>query len=229
MPKYIRVILVDDEALFRSGMRFILERQANIKVVFEASNGIELLEYLAAAATLPDIVLMDLKMPELNGVETTKILNKTYPNLKIIALSSYDSKSFIINMVNEGASSYIIKNSTPQEMIATINKVHSKGFYYNEFTLKIIREEKLKKTDTILKSILDADFLTQREYEVLELICLEFSSPEIAEKLNISPRTVEVHRTNLMEKTKTKNVAGLVVFAIQNNLISIETILKMDQ
>jgi DNA-binding NarL/FixJ family response regulator len=227
MEKQIEIILVDDEALFRSGIKFILEREPNIKVIFEASNGSELLNYLNRVKNLPDIILMDLKMPMLNGVETTKILNSLFPKLKIIALSSYDTKSFILNMINEGVSSYIIKNSTPQEMIETINKVHKKGFYYNEMTLKIINNEKKRKNDTNLKSVLDPDFLTNREREVLELICMEFNTQDIAEKLAISPRTIEVHRNHLMEKTKTKNVAGLVVFALQNDLISIETVLKM--
>ncbi|TPV33421.1 response regulator transcription factor [Paucihalobacter ruber] len=227
MEKQIEIILVDDEALFRSGIKFILEREPNLKVVFEASNGNELLNYLKRAKRLPDIILMDLKMPMLNGVETTKILNTLYPQLKVIALSSYDTRSFIINMINEGVSSYIIKNSTPQEMIETINKVHQKGFYYNKLTLKIINDEKKNKSNTAVKSVLDPDFLTNREYQILEHICLEFNTQEIAEKLSISPRTIEVHRNNLMEKTKSKNVAGLVVFALQNDLISIETLLKM--
>jgi DNA-binding NarL/FixJ family response regulator len=227
MDKSIKIILVDDEALFRSGIKFILEREANLEVIFEASNGSELLEYLNRGSSLPDIILMDLKMPMLNGVETTKAINTLYPELKIIALSSYDTRAFIINMINEGVSSYIIKNSTPEEMIETINKVHKKGFHYNEMTFKIINEQKKNKGDTNFKSILDSEFLTNREREVLELICKEFNSQEIAEKLSVSPRTIEVHRNHLMEKTKTKNVAGLVVYALQNNLISIESVLKM--
>lgn len=227
MEKQIEIILVDDEALFRSGIKFILERESNLKVIFEASNGNELLDFLKRVKKLPDIILMDLKMPMLNGVETTKILNSLYPKLKIIALSSYDTRSFILNMINEGVSSYIIKNSTPQEMIETINKVYKKGFHYNEMTLKIINNEKKRKNDTNLKSVLDPDFLTNREREVLELICMEFNTQDIADKLSISPRTIEVHRNHLMEKTRTKNVAGLVVYALQNDLISIETVLKM--
>ena len=227
MKNPIKIVLVDDEALFRNGIKFILDREPNFNVVFEASNGQELLDYLKLTSSLPDIILMDLKMPVLNGVETIKILNSSYPELKVIALSSYDTKSFIINMINEGVSSYIIKNSTPKEMIETINKVQKKGFHYNELTFKIINDEKKNKNHSVTKSVLDPDFLTNRENEILELICLEFNNHEIAEKLGVSSRTIEVHRSNLMEKTKSKNVAGLVVFAIQNNLISIETVLKL--
>ena len=227
MKKQINIILADDETLFRSGIKFILERVPHINVVFEASNGKELIDYLNEVTQLPDIILMDLKMPTLNGVEATKWINGRYPDLKIIALSSYNTKSFIINMINEGASSYIVKNSTPKEMIETINKVHTKGFHYNKFIYSIINEERDKKNNPNIKSILDANFLTNREQEVLELICLEYSTPEIAESLGISNRTVDVHRNNLMDKTKSRNVAGLVVFAIQNNLISFENLLKL--
>lgn len=226
MQETIKIILVDDEELFRSGIKFILDREPNINVIFEASNGSELLDYLEKGNTLPDIILMDLKMPTLNGVETTKILNKDYPKLKVIALSSYDSKSFIINMINEGVSSYIVKNSTPQEMIETINKVYIKGFHYNSLTLKVIKEEEFEMGKLKSKSVLDSNFLTKREKEILELICLENNTAEIADKLCISPRTVDVHRTNMLEKTNSKNVAGLVVFAIQNDLIPLESVIK---
>lgn len=226
MQETIKIILVDDEELFRSGIKFILDREPNINVIFEASNGSELLDYLEKGNTLPDIILMDLKMPTLNGVETTKILNKDYPKLKVIALSSYDSKSFIINMINEGVSSYIVKNSTPQEMIETINKVYIKGFHYNSLTLKVIKEEEFEMGKLKAKSVLDSNFLTVREKEVLELICMEYNTGEIAGKLCLSPRTVEVHRKNMLEKTNSKNVAGLVVFAIQNDLIPLESVIK---
>lgn len=226
MNTTIKIILVDDEELFRSGIKFILDRETNLSVIYEASNGSELLDYLENGNTQPDIILMDLKMPTLNGVETTKILNKDYPKLKVIALSSYDSKSFIVNMINEGVSSYIVKNSTPKEMIETINKVYIKGFHYNSLTLKVIKEEEFEMGKLKSKSVLDTNFLTNREKEVLELICLEHNTAEIADKLCISPRTVDVHRTNMLEKTNSKNVAGLVVFAIQNELIPLESVIK---
>ena len=168
----------------------------------------------------PDIILMDLKMPNLNGVEATKIIQKEYPEIKIIALTSYDSKSFINNMIQVGASSYLIKNATPTEMIFTINEVAKNGFYYNDSVLQTINDciVPLPKNT---KSSFDEDFLTSREKEVLELICKQFNTQEIADKIFISPRTVEGHRTNLLLKTECKNIAGLVVYAIQNKIIDI--------
>ena len=224
MHNIIKIILVDDELLFRKGVQFMLERENNIKIIFEASNGEELISYLNQNENdLPDIILMDLKMPLLNGVEATKRIHKKYPDVKIIALTSFDTKPFIINMIQEGASSYLIKNASPKEMIHTINEVALKGFYYNHLILSIIDEGLIfgnKKT----KSSFDEEYLTTREKEVLELICEQFSTNQIAEKLFISPRTVEGHRNNLLLKTESKNIAGLVVYAIQNKIVVLKNI-----
>ena len=224
MHNIIKIILVDDELLFRKGVQFMLERENNIKIIFEASNGEELISYLNQNENdLPDIILMDLKMPLLNGVEATKRIHKKYPDVKIIALTSFDTKPFIINMIQEGASSYLIKNASPKEMIHTINEVALKGFYYNHLILGVIDEGLIfgnKKT----KSSFDEEYLTIREKEVLELICEQFSTNQIAEKLFISPRTVEGHRNNLLIKTESKNIAGLVVYAIQNKIVVLKNI-----
>ncbi len=220
MQKEIKILLADDELLFRKGIAFLLERELNIEIVFEAADGSEILDYLSTNKNHPDIILMDLKMPNLNGVEATKIIQKEYPEIKIIALTSYDSKSFINNMIQVGASSYLIKNATPTEMIFTINEVAKNGFYYNDSVLQTINDciVPLPKNT---KSSFDEDFLTSREKEVLELICKQFNTQEIADKIFISPRTVEGHRTNLLLKTECKNIAGLVVYAIQNKIIDI--------
>ncbi len=216
----IKILLADDELLFRKGIAFLLEREQNIKIVFEASDGSKILDYLSTNKNHPDIILMDLKMPNLNGVEATKIIQKEYPEIKIIALTSYDSKSFINNMIQVGASSYLIKNATPTEMIFTINEVAKNGFYYNDSVLQTINDCVVPLPKNI-KSSFDDDFLTSREKEVLELICKQFNTQEIADKIFISPRTVEGHRTNLLLKTECKNIAGLVVYAIQNKIIDI--------
>ncbi|VXB61960.1 DNA-binding response regulator [Flavobacterium sp. 9AF] len=220
----IKIILADDELLFRKGILFMLERESNIEIIYEASNGEELVNYLNENQdNLPDIILMDLKMPMLNGVEATKKVHKKFPEIRIIALTSYDTKPFIINMIQEGASSYLVKNASPKEMISTINEVASKGFYYNDLIMSIIHEGLIfgtKKT----KSTFDEEYLTTREKEILELICEQLSTNEIAEKLFISPRTVDGHRNNLLLKTESKNIAGLVVYAIQNKIVTLKNI-----
>ena len=217
----IKIAIADDEALFRAGMSFILTRVINFEIVFEAENGSDLIEKLKVATELPDVILMDLKMPLLNGVESTKILQKEYPEIKVIAVTSYDGKSFITNMIDVGASSYLLKNTSPKVVVNTINEVYDKGFYYDERVLKIIHENLLSAKSKRIKSDLDNNLLTKREKEILELICNQYTTNEIADKLFISPRTVEGHRNNLLIKTESKNVAGLVIYGIQKKLIEL--------
>lgn len=219
MKTPIKIILVDDEILFRKGIIFLLEREENFKVVFEASNGSELIAYLEKTTSQPDIIIIDLKMPVLNGVEATKIIHKSFPDIKIIALTSYDTKSFVANMLQVGAVSYLIKNATPKDLIHTINEVSTKGYYYNDNVLNIIQN--IAKAGKNTRCNLDTNFLSAREIEVLRLICLQKSTAEIAEELFISPRTVEGHRNNLLLKTESKNTAGLVVYAIQNEITAL--------
>jgi DNA-binding NarL/FixJ family response regulator len=218
MESKIKIILVDDEILFRKGISFLLEREKNLEIIFEASNGDELISYLQSNKNHPDIIMMDLKMPLINGIEATKIIRKDFPEIKIIALTSYDSKSFVANMIDVGAVSYLIKNATPQDLLTTINEVALKGFYYTDYIMEIIKEDVL----TTKKGNFDSNFLTKREIEVLKLICFQKSTVEIAEQLFISPRTVEGHRNNLLLKTESKNIAGLVVYAVQNDIILLE-------
>ena len=217
MSKKIKLILVDDEALFRKGISFLLDREEDIKVIHEASNGIELLSFLENSNVHPDIIIMDLKMPLLNGVEATKVINKEYPKIKIIALSSYRSKSFVANLVNVGAVSYLIKNATPSELLKTIYEVNNKGFYYDEYVIKVIKDIDLNTYYDKLE--LNVNVLTSREIEVLQLLCEQKTTAEIAELLFISPRTVDGHRNNLLLKTDSKNIAGLVFYAIQNKIV----------
>lgn len=220
MDATIKIVLVDDEILFRKGISFLLEKEKNIKVIFEASDGSELISFLKESSIHPDIIIMDLKMPILNGVEATKLIRNEFPKIKIIALTSYNSKSFVANMISVGAVSYLVKNATPQELLLTINEVAAKGFYYDEFVMKNIQENMCVSKN--IKSYLDNNFLTSRELEILKLICEQKNTVEIAEKLFISPRTVEGHRNNLLLKTESKNIAGLVVYAIQNEITLIQ-------
>jgi DNA-binding NarL/FixJ family response regulator len=218
MRDTIKIVLVDDEVLFRKGILFLLDREENIKVVHEASNGVELLDYLKRAVVLPDIVMTDLKMPLLDGVEATRILHAEFPTIKVIALTSYDSISFVRNMIDMGAASYIVKNATPQELITTIREVGDKGFFYNDNVLRILQDDGT--TNKKARNNGSNHFLTNREVEILQLICDQKTTAEIADVLFISPRTVEGHRNNLLLKTESKNIAGLVVYAIQNNIVA---------
>jgi DNA-binding NarL/FixJ family response regulator len=209
--------LTDDETLFRKGVRFLLEEYDDLEVIIEASNGLELLQQLRSNNQIPEVLLLDLQMPEMDGIQTTEQLQKEYPSIKVIILTTHYSKAFIKNMIELGASSYLPKNSDPGEVLRTIREVATKGFYYNDFVMEVIRENLMNKTPS-RKASLEIQF-TAREKEVLELICQQLTTSEIAEKLFISPRTVDGHRNNLLEKTGSRNTAGLVVYAYENEIV----------
>lgn len=216
----IRIAIAEDEALFRKGMIALLEGEEGLHISFEAGDGQELLDKLDACETVPDVVLLDLKMPRLNGIEVAKVLREKHPDLKIIVLSTYFSRAFIINMIELGASAYLPKNAVPEEVIRTIREVREKGFSYDHHVMEVIRDNMIRKTKP--KANLETGLeITAREREILQMICEEYTTPEIAEKLYISPRTVDGHRNNLLQKLGCRNVAGLVVFALQHQLVTI--------
>jgi DNA-binding NarL/FixJ family response regulator len=215
----INIAITDDATLFRKGLTLLLEDFNDIDVILEANNGQELLDQLAAATTLPDVIILDLQMPVLDGVDTAKILREEYENIKIIVLSSHYSKAFILNMIEVGASAYLAKNTSPNEFATTIQNVHKNGFHYNQEVWAIIQKNLTKKEKVTASFVED---LTKRELEILQLLCEQHTSTEIAEKLFISKRTVEGHRNNLLNKLNCRNIAGLVVYAIQNQLVKIK-------
>lgn len=214
----IKLAIVDDEELFRIGITYILSKDEALDIVFQGSNGQELLDYLRGGDNLPDIIMMDIKMPVLNGVEATKIIQKEFKDIHIIALTTYGSKQFIRNMISVGACAYLVKNSSPDRVSHTIKQVFYNGFYYDEQVIDILgkRFDPVQVDD---KSLFDSQFLTPREREILELICQQNTTSEIGQKLYISSRTVDIHRKNLLQKAGVKNSAGLVAFAISNNLV----------
>jgi DNA-binding NarL/FixJ family response regulator len=213
----IKILLADDELLFRKGLRFIIEREADIEVLYEAANGKELIDFLKSSRDHPDIIITDLKMPLLNGVQATKLIRKDFPDIKIIALSSYGSKAFVANMIDVGAVSYLVKNASPQELLTTIREVYRIGFYHSSYVKQVIQEiAKENNSKSAYENV-----LTNREIEVLQLICEQKTTAEIAKKLFLSPRTIDGHRNNLLIKTNAKNSAGLVFYAIQNKLLLI--------
>lgn len=220
MKRKIRIAIADDQLLFRQGLMAIIQSQDDIKILFDAEDGHDLLMKLRASKTKPDIIVTDLKMPNLNGVEATKLIRDEFNGIKIIALTSYFSKPFILNMISIGAVAYLAKNSTPKLMLHTIREVHSKGFYYDEIVFNYIKEGQSNSKANKVKSSLDDDYFTERELEILELICKQFTAKEIADKLSLSKRTVETHRSHLLLKTQSKNIAGLVVYALTNKIIN---------
>lgn len=216
----VRVAIADDHVLFRKGLITILELDDDLEVIYDADNGEELIKKLEAQ--VPEVILMDLKMPVMDGMEATKLIKAKYPEVKILILSMYDEEKFIIHCLELGANGYLLKNTDPDEVVKAIHTVVEKDFYFNNHISTVMLKGLNQKTRAKGKPQFDNSVeLTKREREILELICKELTTPEMAEKLFISNRTVEGHRKNLLEKTGAKNTAGLVVFALKNELVEI--------
>ena len=222
--KTLKIAIADDQVLFRKGMVNIINSFKDIEIVLEASNGIELLEGLEKSSKIPDIVILDLSMPELNGIDTTKVIHEKYPKIKIIILSVYSEDRFVTHLMELGVNAYLFKNVEPNEVEKVIWSIMEKDFYFNEAFLLAMRKRLTGKKPRLLIQDNIPSLLSHRELEVLDLICKQYTASEIGEKLFISTRTVDGHRNNLLEKTGMKNTAGLVVFSIKNNLIDPATL-----
>jgi DNA-binding NarL/FixJ family response regulator len=201
--------------MFRSGLRFLLSNIPNITVIGEASNGKEFLEM--AENECIDIALMDINMPEMNGIEATRIAMEKYPDLKVIVLSMHGEEEYYDQMLDAGVKGFLLKNSDADELIAAIEAVIAgKSYFSQELLVDILDQKRLQKLRT------DAVKLSTRELEVLKLICDGFSNAEIAEQLFISHRTVDRHRANLLSKTGCKNSTSLVMYAVKNKIVEID-------
>ncbi len=219
----IKISLVDDQQLFRSGLASLIKSVNEFELLHEAENGKIFIDQLEQRKSIhPDIALIDMHMPEMNGVELNDILQKKFPLIRVIILSVYDQERFISKMIEAGACGYLTKNCEITELIAAINTTYKTGFYFNQATLQAMRKATQYKSIDI-KNINNIPIdLTSREKEILVLLCKEFTNAEIGERLFISQRTVEGHRNNLIQKTGCRNTAGLVIFAIKNGLVDIE-------
>ncbi|SMG33491.1 two component transcriptional regulator, LuxR family [Marivirga sericea] len=210
----IKVLLVDDHRLIRDGIRFYLEKDGHeIIIAGEASDGKQALIFLDNNPDAVDIMLTDISMPEMNGVELATEVNKKYPAIKIIALTMIKDSQYVKQMLQAGASGYLLKNAREKEIVEAVKAVYKGESYYAQEATKAIMDFMSKK-----KQDSDVVAISKREKEVLRLIIDELSNQEIADKLFISIRTVEAHKRNLMEKTGSKTLAGLVKYAINNFL-----------
>ena len=215
-----RLAIADDHALFRRGIMNIIGQHPDIEFVLEATNGQELIDALEIQMPNIDVVLMDLQMPVMDGIKATEILKIKYPNLKIVVLSMHDEDHFVTHLMEVGANAYLLKDSDPEEVERAIFTVMKEDFYYGDFLSKVMHRRMLRKTAVREPSrFANATVnLSEREEEVLKMICGGLTNVEIAEKVHLSPRTVDGHRTRIMEKVGVKNTAGLVVFAVKNML-----------
>lgn len=212
----VKIALADDHKIVRDGIKTMLESQPGIDVVAEASNGIEILEKLED--TPVDLVIMDISMPEKDGIQATKDLKEAHPNVKVLALSMSNDDLHIRQMIQAGVSGYIMKSAGRKDLKDAIETIMSGEHYFSDEATQSIMMDLVKGKGK--STTMDAVHITDRELEILELIVQEYTNQEIAEKLFISPRTVDAHRRNLLQKTGARNTAGLVKYAFQHNLIS---------
>ena len=219
----IKVFLVDDHKLIRDGIKAHFDDDDRFEIVGEAANGQIALELLKDIQT--DIILMDINMDTMDGIECTGKINELYPEVKILALTMLDENQHIKEMLKAGAVGYLLKNSNEQEIKQGIISVSEGQPFYSPKVLHTVMNSLSTSITKKKKSRFEPNIpLTEREKEVLVLIIKEFSNQEIADKLYISKRTVDAHKRNLLEKTGAKNVAGLVIFALNNGIINGEEI-----
>lgn len=214
-----KILIVDDHQLFRSGLQLLLKGNDSFSVVAEASNGLEMLQYLDLNP-LPDIVLLDISMPVMDGITAAKKALEKFPNLKIITLTMFGEEDYYFSMVELGVKGFLLKNSNINEVLDALKTVSNGGsFFSRELLTSLINN--ILTTDHTQTQTEDVASLSERETEITKMICKGLTTSEIAEKLEISKRTVDKHRANILEKTKTKNIADLVVYAIKNKLFQI--------
>lgn len=218
MIRPVKVIIADDHPLFRKGLVSTLEEFKNLSIVNQAGDGKELLAILSKNAC--DVVLLDLKMPGLDGIAVAPLIIERFPKVKIIVLTMLDEEQFIIHLIKTGVHGYLLKNAEPELVVRTIEEVMEHGSYFDQKTVQIMHKGLMKKQPGN-PSLSARVHFSERDMEVLRLLCKDYSTEEIADKLCISPRTVEYYRTKLMEKTDSKNITGVVAYAFKNNLVDL--------
>lgn len=216
----ISLAIVDDETLIVSLLSNFFNDIPEINVVFSAESGEEFLEKLKTEPELPEVIILDLKMKEKSGIDVLEDLKINYPDILSIVMSSHYNDSFTGFMLKTGVSAFIPKGISPQKLLSTIKEVHKNGFFFDQNQLDILRNQISSKVPE--PNLNTNANLTEREIDVLKLICNQKTAKEIGDKLFISRRTVEGHKNSLFLKTETKNIAGLVIFAIQNNIIQVD-------
>jgi DNA-binding NarL/FixJ family response regulator len=213
-----KIVLVDDHILLRNGLAGLV-RNLGYEVLFEADHGKDFLEKLDPNL-LPDIVLLDINMPEMDGFETSQWLKDHHPDIKVLALSMYDNENAIIKMLKSGAKGYILKDSDPSQLSAALHDLLNKGFYYSELVSgKLIHAiNKIEEKGSLVNTVSN---LSQRETDFLKYTCTELTYKEIAEKMFVSPRTIDGYRDSLFEKLQVKTRVGLALYAIKTGLVDI--------
>lgn len=212
-----RILLVDDHQLIIDGLRGFIETNPNYIVVGEANNGNEAIRL--AEVLQPDVILMDIEMPEISGIQACQEIKRLHPQMKVVIVSMHNEKQLIKKLIEQGADGYLLKNSSKDDVMTAIEKVLNNHSYFSEeVTLSLLDKNNKEQTNSNTFSKLGD--LTEREIEILKLLSQGMTNKEVGDALNISHRTVDTHRTNLMKKLDVTNVAGLIRFAFQNGIIN---------
>ena len=215
----IRVLLADDHKIFRDGLRTLIEKEAGMEVVAEAENGrktVKLVEKLS-----PNVVIMDVSMPDLNGIEATRKIKTGTSNVKVIALSMHSDRRFVLGMLEAGASAYLLKDCAFAELVSAIRQVAAGNTYLSPKIADVVVKGYLNKVSD--SSLTMRTVLTAREREILQLLAEGLSAKEIAAHLNLSIKTIETHRRNIMEKLEIHTIADLTKYAIREGLVALES------
>jgi two-component system response regulator NreC len=212
----ISVAIADDHEIYRDGLALMLSKYPDIRLVGQAENGQELLKLVSASPV--DIVMTDIKMPVMDGIEATKRITATYAHTRVIALSMFDEENLIVEMLEAGAKGYLLKNADKQQIIEAIEQVYDNNNFYCKTTTARLASMIVKSNFNPYRRKA-AVLFSDRETEIIRLICLQFTAQEIGEKLFISKRTVEGHRVKILEKMNVKNTAGVVIYALKHGII----------
>ncbi|MGC2423652.1 MAG: response regulator transcription factor [Nitrospirota bacterium] len=220
MEKNVKILIVDDHTIFRQGLRALLEAQDGLQVVGEAENGRDAAK--KAQELAPDVVIMDIAMPMMNGLEATRQIKRFNPDVKVLALTMYKDEEYVFQILKSGASGYLIKDASASELITAIRSVHSGNPYFSPVISRKIMDSYLRE-DEEKKTRGEPDKLTNREKEVLQLIAEGNTNNEIGNLMNISVKTVETHRAHIMSKLDIHDMAGLIKYAIRKGFVVLDT------
>lgn len=218
MPGRIKLVIADDHEIFRDGFKLLFKNQEHIVLVGEAADGVELIEVVNREK--PDIVITDIKMPRIDGVEATRLLKEKHPNLGVIALSMFNDDNLIVDMLEAGAKGYLLKNTSKEELIQAAKSVYEGGTYYCSATSKKLSQLLFDSSYNPYKH--KHVNLTAKEKEIIILICKEYCNKEIASTLDLKVRTIESYRERIMEKIGSRNMVGIVMYAVKTKLFKLE-------
>ncbi|MBI9038197.1 MAG: response regulator transcription factor [Bacteroidales bacterium] len=217
--KKIKIIIADDHGLFRDGIKSLLSSAENIEIVGEASSGNDLIDLLQEI--MADVIFTDISMPGMSGIEATKIISEKYPDVNVIILSMHIDEEYIMSAIRAGAKGYLHKDTTREELLTAVSNVVNGEEYYNKDISEIVFKSYVNQTKLKSRNVNKKNHLTERELDIIKLIAEGYMNKEISDKLNISIRTVDTHKSNIFQKLKLKSSIDIVKYAIKNGIVKI--------